>query len=293
MEIRILGADSLGVRSMATYIKTIDAKILIDPGANLAPKRFGLPPHPVEIEKLKEVWKEITRYAEKADILIITHYHFDHYNPEHNIEIYESKIVFLKHPTMKINESQMRRASAFINKIKDLAEIIEFADNREFFFNETRILFSAPVPHGIDTKLGYVLEIVIEDERGEKFLFTSDTQGFPTDKHREFVLKTRPHIIFADGPPTYLLGSRYEKTQLKQALEGFLEILTRYPVKKLIIDHHFLRDLNWYEYLVREEGFQKYFAEKVITTAAEFSKQKPNLLEARRKILWQEKSAQK
>ena len=52
MKIIPISSDSLGVRSMATYIETKDCKILIDPSAALGPKRYGLPPHQKELETL-------------------------------------------------------------------------------------------------------------------------------------------------------------------------------------------------------------------------------------------------
>ena len=44
MKIVPLAADSLGVRSMATYVEAGRTGLLIDPGATLAPSRYGLPP---------------------------------------------------------------------------------------------------------------------------------------------------------------------------------------------------------------------------------------------------------
>src|SRR4030095_12254168 len=44
MKVIPLAAESLGVRSMATYVEVGGTGILIDPGATLAPARFGLPP---------------------------------------------------------------------------------------------------------------------------------------------------------------------------------------------------------------------------------------------------------
>jgi predicted metallo-beta-lactamase superfamily hydrolase len=37
MKVIPLAADSLGVRSMATYVEVADTGVLIDPGATLAP----------------------------------------------------------------------------------------------------------------------------------------------------------------------------------------------------------------------------------------------------------------
>src|SRR3989441_8318170 len=43
-----LAAESLGVRSMATYVEAGDLGILIDPRATLAPARRGVPPADAE-----------------------------------------------------------------------------------------------------------------------------------------------------------------------------------------------------------------------------------------------------
>ena len=44
MRVMPLAADSLGVRSMATYVEAGALRLLIDPGATLAPRRYGLDP---------------------------------------------------------------------------------------------------------------------------------------------------------------------------------------------------------------------------------------------------------
>ena len=49
MKITPLAADSMGTRSMATFVETGDCRILIDPGAELGPMRYGLAPHPLEL----------------------------------------------------------------------------------------------------------------------------------------------------------------------------------------------------------------------------------------------------
>jgi len=55
MKVVPLGAESLGVRSMATYVEVAGRGILIDPGATLAPSRFGLPPADQEWQALRRV----------------------------------------------------------------------------------------------------------------------------------------------------------------------------------------------------------------------------------------------
>ncbi len=49
MKIKILGAESLGVRSLCVFVTTDNKKILIDPGIALGYKRFGLLPHPFQV----------------------------------------------------------------------------------------------------------------------------------------------------------------------------------------------------------------------------------------------------
>jgi len=46
MEVVPVGEESLGVRSMCLYVETRDVRVLFDAGVSLAPRRFGLPPHP-------------------------------------------------------------------------------------------------------------------------------------------------------------------------------------------------------------------------------------------------------
>ena len=50
MRVKPLAFESLGVRSMSTLVEVDDLNIVIDPSISLAPNRFRLPPHPVEIE---------------------------------------------------------------------------------------------------------------------------------------------------------------------------------------------------------------------------------------------------
>lgn len=130
MKIIPLAFDSLGTRSMSTYVSTKDVKILIDPGVSLAPIRYGLQPHSLELQRLAKHWNEIVKYAKQSDILIITHYHYDHHNPQENLEIYKNKIVLIKHPIEKINYSQKGRASYFLQQIKDLPKRLEYSDGK-------------------------------------------------------------------------------------------------------------------------------------------------------------------
>ncbi len=274
MKILPLAFDSLGTRSMATFVKT-DIKILIDPSAALGPRRYGLPPHPKEVKRLEEHIATINRYAKKCDVLIVTHYHYDHHNPNAP-EIFEGKIALVKHPKEKINASQKQRASYFLSLIKP--KTLEYADGREFVFKNTRIKFSKPVFHGTNPRLGYVLEVCIE-HNGKKFLHSSDVEGPSIKEQAEFILQEKPDVVFIDGPMTYMLGYRYSRKSYEESIRNLKEIAK--ACDALVLDHHLLRDLEWRERVKEVEKI------KHVMSAAEFAGKREELLEARRKELYE------
>ncbi len=284
MKITPLAFESFGTRSMSTFIQTKDANILIDPGVALAPLRYGLSPHPVELKKLNEHWHKIVEHAKRSDILIITHYHYDHHNPNDNLEIYKSKIVLIKHPAEKINLSQKKRANYFLEKIKDLPEKLRYSDGKEFKFGDTKIKFSPPVFHGTNSKLGYVTEVLVDD--GYKFIHTSDVEGPALEDQVNFILKNEPNLIIVDGPLSYMLGYRYSYLSLSSSVENLIKIVSVCPLDSLIVEHHLLRELKWKERIagVFEAAEKKNIK---IQTAAEFANIPVEMLEAHRKELYQ------
>ncbi len=284
MKITPLAFESFGTRSMSTFIQTKDVNILIDPGVALAPLRYGLPPHPVELKKLNEHWNKIVEYAKSSDILIITHYHYDHHNPNDNLEIYKSKIVLIKHPAEKINLSQKKRANYFLEKIKNLPEKLRYSDGKEFKFGDTKIKFSPPVFHGTNSKLGYVTEVLVDD--GYKFIHTSDVEGPALEDQVNFILKNKPNLIIVDGPLSYMLGYRYSYLSLSSSVENLIKIVSTCPLDSLIVEHHLLRELKWKEKIA--EVFEAAEKKNIkIQTAAEFANIPVEMLEAHRKELYQ------
>ncbi len=280
MKVRPIAFDSFGARSMCTVVETKDIKIVIDPSVALAPKRYGLPPHELELRRKDELWNEIKKELESADVVIITHYHYDHHNPNEP-EVLGGKTLLVKHPKEAINFSQMKRAKFFLSS---LDANVKFADARSFEFGDTLITFSKPVPHGKDTKLGYVLEVLIEDKK-ESFLFTSDVEGLPLKEHVEFVLHSNPKIIFVDGPMTYM-PHIFGRKLLEKSLKNLKIVVEKTNVKALILDHHLLRDINWR--IKMTEIFE--LGEELgvhIQSASEFVGKREDLLEARRKELYQ------
>lgn len=287
MHIKFVAFESLGVRSQATFIQVREANIFIDPSAALAPRRYGLPPHIVEVKRLAEVFDEISDLIRDSDILIYTHYHYDHHEPGRFLdpELYRGKIVYLKDPANNINYSQRVRASRFLNILSSRANSIHIADGSSRTLGSTRIIFSKPLPHGESTRLGYVIGVCIEEEYG--VLFTSDIEGGPLEDHRELLEICSPRIAVIDGPPLYLLGHRYSNESLSMSVEFIKRMLDMELLEQIVLDHHVCRDLQYREKLA--EVFNKAKAlGKEILTAAEASRLKPMLLEASRRDLYRE-----
>jgi hypothetical protein len=282
MEVIPLAFDSFGARSMCTAIRTKDVSIVIDPGVALGPKRYGLPPHRLETKRMAELWEDIKREVKISEIVVVTHYHYDHHNPE-STELLDGKKILLKHPKEKINKSQMARASYFINKLN--AEI-EFADGKEYEFGNTLIRFSNPVFHGASPKLGFVIEVFIDDGKGS-FSFSSDVEGPIYKDQTEFLVKSNAEIVFVDGPMTYMLGYRFSNKSLESSVENLKKLIESTDVKMLILDHHLTRDLSYMDRIKRVIEFGDALGVKVMT-AAEYSGREVNLLEALRKKLYDE-----
>ncbi|MEM3566083.1 MAG: hypothetical protein QXK47_02940 [Candidatus Bathyarchaeia archaeon] len=292
-----LAAESLGVRSMCTYVETPDVKVLLDAGVSLCPNRYGLPPHPLEYKAIIESRKRIAEAAEKADVVTVSHYHFDHHTPSYEDwlcnwteaeetarQIYQDKTVLIKNPKEKINFSQRRRGWVFQKTGGKYAKKLEIVDGKTFNFGDaTRIRFSQPVPHGPeDSALGWILMVTIE-YNGEKFMFAPDVQGPMSNQTLSIIAAEEPQLLMIGGPPLYLAGFRVDEEQAKIGLGNLGKIVRFVPCT--ILEHHILRDGQWRE--KAEEVFK--IAQKAgnrVLTAAEFLGRENTFLEAERKVLF-------
>ncbi|NMC09986.1 MAG: hypothetical protein GYA39_03275 [Methanothrix sp.] len=283
MKVLPLAFDSFGVRSMATYVETKDMKVLIDPAVSLGPRRYGLPPHRLELERMDLTWNDIKNYASKCDLLIVTHYHYDHHNPD-DIDFYKDKTLYIKDPKNNINKSQLERASHFLKELQGLPKAVEFADGRSFQHAATTIKFSPPVYHGTNSRLGYVLETSISCQ-GEKMVFSSDVEGPSLVEQADFILRENPDLLILDGPMTYMLGYRYSQESLARSVANITKIISETTVKVLILDHHLLRDQNYKAKLANVYECAEENGVRVLS-AAEYVGREPDLLEARRKDLY-------
>lgn len=283
MQVTPLAFDSFGARSMCTFVKTDDVNLIIDPSVALGPKRYKLPPHPMEVQKEGELWEKIKEYTAGSEVAVFTHYHYDHHNPG-EAGLFDRKKVLAKHTTQKINKSQMNRGKHFLKQLEN-AESVEFADGKTYQFGDTKMVVSPPVFHGTSDKLGHVIELLIDDGY-QRFLYSSDVEGPSIPAQLDFMLESNPHVIFIDGPMTYMLGFRYSKKSLEESANNLLRLIDDTEVKNLVVDHHLTRDLNWREKMEKVISRGEDAGVKV-QSAAEFGGIEENLLEARRKELYE------
>jgi len=294
-EIRVLplAFESFGVRSMATLVETDDVKLVIDPGSALGP-RFKLSPHEREYMALAQSRQVILDAARDADVLTISHYHFDHYvpsfedwfwtwsSPELAERLYRGKLILTKDISSNINLSQRKRGYMFQKLNSRVAKEIRVADGKSFKFGHTTLKFSRPVFHGPpESQLGYVLMLMIQTP-GCSVVHASDVQGPIDNTTLALIIKQGPDALLIGGPPLYLKGFKVDEESLVRACNNMIKIAGEVPLS--IVDHHLLRSLNYKEYLGPVHAEAKRRKHRVLS-ASEFVGREPELLEARRKEL--------
>jgi predicted metallo-beta-lactamase superfamily hydrolase len=291
-----LAFESLGVRGMAMFVETDDVKLVIDPGSALGP-RFNLRPHECEYVALSRTRQAIIEAARRADVLTISHYHFDHYvpnfedwvwiwsSPEIAAKIYSGKLILAKDISRNINVSQRKRGYMFHKLNIDWAKEIKVADGQKFKFGDTTLEFSQPVYHGSeDSALGYVLMLEVRTS-GCHFLHASDVQGPMCEETLRLILAQRLDAVAIGGPPIYLEGFRVKSTDIVAAQRNLSALAKHVPL--LIVDHHLLRSLDYPQYLRPAMQAAEQAGNRLLT-AAELMGLEPQLLEARRRELHQQ-----
>lgn len=270
---------------MATLVETSSGVFFVDPGAALAPRRYGLPPHEEEIRALKRFLDQIHKLASEVDYFIITHYHRDHYlyrggEEEH----YRGKLVYAKNPYVLINPNQKVRAYVLFKKmgVERLAKRVIYADGETITLDRVKIEFSSPLPHGeCETKLGWVLAVTLEED-DFRFTHASDVQGCICQESLSYFEKKTADLIVISGPPTYL-NPHYKIPENTIKLINSLKEGTT-----IILDHHFLRDR---EYSAHMKHLRSLRRDVRILTAAEYMGLEVTQLEACRDVLWGVKRA--
>jgi len=281
MHIKILGAESLGVRGLSCVVEVDDRKIVIDPGLALGYRRHGLLPHPAQVAIGEQVRRKILAELKNATDVVMSHFHGDHV-PLPNANPYQLKAQQIV-PLCRTARFWTKGPSGLSNNMLRRRESLREVLDRELSNAEGRrdgpLAFSPPVPHGRPhTHLGTVMMTRIVGEK-TVFVHASDIQLFD-GRAVSLILDWQPDIALVGGPPLYL---RRLPSKLREMAWENARRLARH-VDTLILDHHLLRceeGFSWLDRLSSETGHQ-------VICAADFMGQPRRLLEARRKQLYEE-----
>jgi predicted metallo-beta-lactamase superfamily hydrolase len=277
MNVIPLAADSLGVRSVATYVECGATRILIDPGASLGASRFNLPPADEEWEALKRANDRISAYAGRASLIFISHYHEDHFR--YDPGIYRDKSVWAKDPRRLLGRTQGERAATLWQALADDCRL-DSAEGRRLETPDAVLTASPPLSHGPDgTELGYVIALTVTDRReGFRFVHASDVQGPLSPVATAYLIRERPHLLYVSGPPAYL-EHRLGLAVIEQGIANLARIAEATGCR-VIMDHHALRDAGY------RERFRRLWESGRVVTAAAFLGRDDTALECERRALW-------
>lgn len=281
MCLTILGAESLGVRSLCCLVKTADRRIVIDPGIALGYVRYGLLPHPLQVAVGRMIRKRIIRALDVATDVVVSHFHGDHV-PLAEANPYQLSIKDLP------SRLRAQRCWTIGDPGEPAALSQRFADISSVFGRNMSIAegssdgplsFSEPVPHGgPQTQLGTVMMTRIENH-GRIFVHASDIQLLDNSAV-DRIIAWRPTTVLAAGPPLYL--GRLGAAERKRAWDNAIRLVEHVSV--VILDHHLMRSAEgevWLSKIAQTTGRRVY-------CAADYMGKPRRLLEAERKRLYDE-----
>src|SRR5213596_2911828 len=277
MKVVPLAAESLGVRSMATFVEAGQTGILIDPGATLSPSRFNLPPSEAEWEELRRANDRISAYAARASLVFVSHYHEDHFRSDP--ATYAGRTVLVKDPKRMVAGRQAKRGEELWRALGPVARVVS-ADGCRRTTLEVELRVSPPLPHGVDgSRLGAVLVLTVVDLREhDRFVFASDVQGPLSSVAAAYLIQERPTLLYLSGPPSYIerdVGAAV----IERGIDNLLRILEATGCR-VIMDHHALRDTRF------AERFRRVWDTGAVVTAAGYLGLAAAPLESRRSHAW-------
>jgi len=280
-----LGEESFGIRSMCVKVDVEGTIFILDPGASLAPRRFGLPPHPLEIDAIKKFRERLYDDFKEVEYLFISHYHRDHFTPVYKSvymgtegeNIYKKKKVLVKNYN-NANYSQKVRGYMLEKDAKSTSSDWIFADGKSFKIGDISIKVSDPIPHGKEgSKTGFIIGISIK-HKGFSLTYIPDVQGPLTKKAVKFAKETKPDMLIIGGFPYYLLGYAFNEEDLELSKKLLAEIVEKVKPETMVIGHHLLRSKDWLNAVPENISFKTY---------ASLLGMEERLLEAKRKELYE------
>jgi len=281
MGVEIIGAESLGVRSLCCRVTLPDRRIVIDPGVALGYVRYGLPPHPVQIAVGRRIRERILKVLEDATDVVFSHFHGDHV-PLIDANPYQLSVTMLPDTFRKLRcwcQSGDDLTGEVRKRFEGLAALM--GDNLQLAEGRSagRLSFSRSVPHGApDSNMGTVMmtRVAMDDA---VFVHASDIQllDAPTI---DLLIDWQPDIVLAAGPPLYL--DRLSKAARDSAWRNARRLAQH--VDALILDHHLMRSEEGAVWLDRLSAI----VGKKVYCAADYLRQPRCLLEAERVQLYEQ-----
>jgi predicted metallo-beta-lactamase superfamily hydrolase len=288
MGFSVIAADSLGVRSLAVLVAdAFDGALLIDPGAALGPRRYGLPPHKEEELALHAASQRIAKAADAAGRIAITHFHHDHFAPFEEEKwivsgtataelVYREKTVYLRDLSGPVNPRQRSRGKSLVKELTQRGVRVEPMDGRSV----GDVRFSSPFRHGDERSPGgWVVAVAVETSTG-RLVHMSDTQLL-NDDALDWTLRQKPSVVVTSGPPLYL--PQLTPTQIVRSKQNLMRLVEQVP--RVIVDHHLRRGGDIDGFL--SEAVQE--ASRIghrLDSAASCQGRADELLEARRRELY-------
>jgi predicted metallo-beta-lactamase superfamily hydrolase len=281
MSLEIIGAESLGVRSLCCLVSLPDRRIVIDPGVSLGYVRYGLPPHPLQIAVGRKVREKILRVLHNATDVVFSHFHGDHV-PLLDANPYQLSIRSLPprfHQLRCWSKSDDDLSANMSKRFHDLADLLGTNMQVAEGCSEEPLSFSRAVPHGApDSNIGTLMMTRVQ-MGGQVFVHASDIQllDIPTVDR---VIDWQPDIVLAAGPPLYL--DRLSNAERERAWGNAARLAQ--SIEVVILDHHLMRSEEgaiWLDELSAAVG-------KKVYCAADFMGRPRRLLEAERVRLYEE-----
>ena len=279
MELEIIGAESLGARSLCCLISLPDRRIVIDPGVALGYRRHGLLPHPLQVAVGRRVRERILAVLEDATDVVFSHFHGDHV-PLTNANLYQLSIEAL--PTgfgelqvwSKSDEDLSTVMTRRFHALREVSgENMQIAEGG----SEGPLSFSRSVPHGARDNRGTLMMTRVEMDDGV-FVHASDIQLLD-DATVDKVISWQPDIVLAAGPPLYL--DRLSDAAIERAWDNAVRLAQNVDV--VILEHHLMRSTQgvvWLDELASTVG-------RTVYCAADFMSLPRQLLEANRAQLYE------
>jgi hypothetical protein len=261
IEIEPPAADSMGVRSLACGVITPDLTVLLDPGCSLGPHGKFKIPHPQEWQQNANLTQKICDFAEKADLLFISHFHRDHYkpdeidyfylnsSPEIADHLYRNKKILHK-SIDDLGFHQRQRAQEIINIWNSKAkEVTACSFNMETIWAKQNTTIYCPPEFfhsNPETRLGKIQPLIIQYQNDEIW-YWADVHGFihtpDQQRFREYAsqcnLQNKNALLIFGGPQDQNIKNDRDLMMLE---DFYTRIFPDFAC--VVIDHHCYREKN-------------------------------------------------